>query len=390
MKIDLTAPERIADPFPGYEEVRAEGDVVWNETMNTWMVPSDRLCREILSDFSHYVLDGTLEAFLFGENAFIAIDDKTRHDELRDVWISVFQPSSLGNLSGIVLQIVQQLIAPLSHRLRDGEAVDVASVFCRSLPVLVISELLGIAPELRPRMVKWTDDMVAAVEAHGDTAAPQWIAAEVAQEALAQCLYEQIEYRRAHPESDLISRLVQSTVGKRLSPLALMENCRLLMFAGNETTAKWLAQAIFILGKHPASLREVVSNPALIPAALEEVMRWETITQITERKVRGAPAMIGDKPMQDGETIHLLIGAANRDPARYSEPASFDIHRERKSHLGFGHGLHTCVGAPLARLEAKIALSEFLKNFGDYQVEGEPIYTNFMGRWPDAVPIRLN
>lgn len=388
MDIDLTAPEQMRDPYPGYERIRAEGKVVWNDKMKTWMVVSDHLCRKIFMNYSQANV-GAVEVELFGEEAFISIDDKKRHDVLRNVWEIAFRRSTLEALRPRILSIIGDLLDPIEKRLRDGEAVEMISAFCRDLPVQVVSEMFGIPKEMRPTMVEWSDAMLDSLTAMGDTTAPNWIAGENARVAFAAYLLDEIKQRRAKPGDDLISRALSSDAGKQISDEDMMHNCRQLLYAGNESTSKWLSASIAIFGKYRDTLKAVSENHALILPAMEEVMRWDGISQIMPRLVRNGPIEVEGVTLQDGQDILLVLGAANRDPERYADPARFDIHRERKNHLGFGLGLHTCLGAPLARVEAEIAMSRFFDRIPDYELDREIEFMGYVGRGPTEVPIRL-
>ena len=231
--------------------------------------------------------------------------------------------------------------------------------------------------------------MVESLLAQGDSQAPASIAAEAAKQSLADFLLQEIRRRRVRPGQDLISQIVSSEIGRSLSDDAIMYNCRQLLFAGNETTSRWLAQATYVLGTHPGDLRTVSADHSLVPAMMEEVMRWDAVAQMLPRRVRGAALELDGVSVPAGQDVLLLIGAANRDARRYENPAAFDIHRAEKGHLGFGFGLHHCLGATLARLETSIAMPRFLKIAADYVIDGEIHYSNPMARSPDAVPIRL-
>lgn len=391
MKVDFLAEDFIQDPYPVLEELRAKGSIVWNELNNEWLVTNDRQCRKILADFNRFGARGTPEAATFGDQAFITMDDRPRHDYLRGVWSHAFQPTALEKMRPFIEELSDRLISSLDERLRAGEAVDVVRAFCRELPAYVISAMMGIDEEMRPAIIKCSDDMAeAAFLAGDDFSAPAWVTAEESKQLLADILYGEIARRRKDPGDDLISQFVCSDVGKSVDDLDIMINARQLLFAGNETTAKWLANAVAILAMHPEILREVVDNPDLVPGAMEEILRWEAVTQLDPRLAREKSTMMDGVEIKEGERLCLLFGAANRDPARWDDPARLDIHRNAKGHLGFGFGLHNCLGIGLARLEADIVMRRFLRTISDYSLAEELHYSLFGLRAPDAVSIRLN
>lgn len=164
-----------------------------------------------------------------------------------------------------------------------------------------------------------------------------------------------------------------------------------LVFAGNETTAKLLAQIVVTLAAHPEQRRAVASDPSLIPAAVEEVHRLETITHSVFRDVLGSPATVGGVEIPADARITLLLGAANRDPARWERAHEFDVRRPKRPHLGFAFGLHSCLGMNLARLEAQVFLERLLDALPDWQVRTPVDYgTNYAVRGPAAVLVSVS
>jgi len=202
-------------------------------------------------------------------------------------------------------------------------------------------------------------------------------------------LLDQIRYRRAHPGDDLISQIVHAPIGRTLSDPAIMENARQLLFAGNETTAKWLGHCIVVLARHPQVMAEVRANPALLPNAIEEVMRWEPVVGLTFRTLRGGDLELDGAPLKQGQRLLVLTAAAGRDPERYVDPHRFDIHRELKANLGFGYGMHSCLGVTLARLETQITLARILERLGDFELAGDVTYASYVLRGPEVAPIKL-
>ncbi len=388
MDVDFGSVEMARDPYPTLEEIRAQGPLVWNGKMNTWMATSDAHCRRILSDYRCFGIEGTFEAQLFGADAFISMDDKARHDQLRGVWSESFKPPSLETLRLIIADVAQGLLGAVEDRLHDGEVVDIIGAFSRDLPAYVILQMLGLPREMHPSIVKWSDDMGDATSAGDDYESPKWRAGERAKLELSDYLLGEIRDRRGDPRDGLISEMVNSGVGETLSDGELLQNCRQLLFAGNETTAKWIAQAIAVFSNHPKARQEVVENRSILPKALEEVMRWESVTQGGPRLVRGNMELAGVE-LTDGDQLFVLVGAANRDPDKYEQPLSFDIYRALKPHLSFGVGMHNCLGAGLARLEAKIAMSSFFDRFPNYQTVGEVKYGGFILRGPSSLSIQL-
>lgn len=394
MDIDLYSPEALKNPWPTIEKIRAEGPVVWNGRMDRWMITSDKLVRRVLMNFERFTVENKRAGpSLFGPDAFIGIDDKERHDALRGVWSVAFQRGSLEQLRIVIAEIADRMLDGMEAKLRGGETVDAIRELCRDLPAYVIAHMLGVSENMRPKIVEWSDLMGAAVgfpPSEWTAENPAWVAAETARQNLADHIMEQIEYRRRNPGDDLISQIVHSEIGKTLTDQAIMENSRQLLFAGNETTAKWLGHCMVVLGQHPQVLEEVRQDRGLLANAVEEIMRWEPVVGTTFRSLRGGDIEIEGATIRDGDQLMVMTGAANRDPERYERPGEFDIHRAFKANLGFGYGMHSCLGVTLARLETQITIGRVLDRIPGFRLAGDVTYSSFQLRGPQVVPVALH
>lgn len=388
--IDFHTPEAVRDPWPRVAKARAAGEVFWNALAGQWVVTTDRLCRRVLLDFESFSLKAVTAPF-FGESAFIAIDEREAHDALRGIWSLAFQRASLERLEPIIAEIAEAMLTDILDRLSAGEVVDIQAALCRDLPAHVIAYMLGVPPEVRPKIVAWSDDMGAGggVPLAERNTHPRWLASERAKADLAAYLFEQIAFRRSQPSDDLISQIVHSDVGRSLSDAAIMQNARQLLFAGNETTAKWLGHIVVTLAENPDARNELIAQPSLLPSALEEVMRWQPVVQSIPR-VAAQDASIGESQVAAGQQIMVLVAAANRDPSRFVDPDRFDIHRPPKAHLGFGYGMHSCLGVTLARLEARVTTERLLARLPKYALAGPVDYGAFGLRGPSRVPVALH
>lgn len=392
MDVDLFSEETAQDPWPVLERIRAEGPVVYNDRVGTWMVTGDRLNRKILLDPVRFTLEGAIGTQVFGPEAFITIDDKKRHDALRGVWAVAFQRASLESLRPVIARLADRMIDAVEPRLRAGETIDADAELCRNLPAYVIAHMLGVPEEMRPNIVKWSDDIAHAIGLPPNASLdsdPVWLRAKEAKLALRDFLLKQVGHRRNQPGDDLISQIVHSEIGKELSDEAIIANSRQLLFAGNETTAKWLGHSLVTFAQFPDVRAEVVENRALLPQALEEVMRWQPVAMTLPRLIRGGDIEIEGVVVPQGAEMTLLTGAANRDKARYDEPEKFDIHREFKANLGFGFGMHSCIGVTLARLEAEVVISRVLDRFPDFALAGPVEYGHLAVRGPSHLPLAL-
>lgn len=385
-RIDIAGYATAADPWPIVNATRAQGAVLWHEDYGRWIVTTDRAVRKVLIDFQHLTVEGTGLEALFGADAFIAMDDRRRHDDLRGVWTEAFRKPALDRLRPQVESIVDALLAPVIARIGAGEAVDLVDALCRPLPTRIIALMMGVPDEAVADIVRWSDAMAAGGASYGVEA--QAIAdREAAKADLADYLARLLAERRRTGGDDLIARLAVAEIARGMSDDQLVQNLRQLLFAGNETTAKWLAHIFVTYGERPDDRRALVADRTLVPAANDEVMRWQGVVGTVVRKVRGGAIDVAGVTMADGDAVTCLIAAANRDPARYAEPDVFDIHRVPQPNLGFGVGFHNCLGSVLAKLEAEVAVDRLLDALPDYVLTSPPRYSALPLRGPS--PVRL-
>ena len=248
--------------------------------------------------------------------------------------------------------------------------------------------MMGVSGEMTATVIRWADDMARAtvggfpIDYAND---PYWLASESAKAELGTFLFEQLHWRRGHPGEDLISTMVHSEASKRLSDEAMMVNVRQLLFAGNETTSNWLGHIAATFGSFQPEWRAIGAQRSLIPGAVEEVLRWQGVTQVMMRSVGGEGATLAGQRLAPGDELVMLLGAAGRDPERHEHADTFDIRREARSHLAFGYGLHTCLGAILARMEALEVTNALLDALPAYRLAEPVSYHNFSLRGPVAV-----
>jgi cytochrome P450 len=389
--IDLMSPELAADPWPALQALREQGPVIWHETHKRWLLTGDRVIRKVVLDFDRFTVEGTVVEDLFGADAFISMDDRHRHNQLREVWADAFRPAALKAFRATVAKIVDDLLDPVAEKLNDGEAVDLTDGVCRSLPTLVIALMMGVPQEMLADVVRWSDAMAGGGANYLSDAARNAAirAREEAKTGLADYLCQLIHLRRKNPRDDLISIMVKSDAAKTLADAQLVQNLRQLLFAGNETSGRWLGHLFLTYAQNADVQRELAKDRKLIVAANEEVMRWQGVIGTLPRRLRGGPIDIGGIQLADGDHVTCLIGTANRDPASFENPDAFDIHRKPQPNLGFGVGLHNCLGAVLARMEAELAVSALLDRVPGFVVTAPHRYTSLPVRGPLPVTIAL-
>ncbi len=390
--VDIMSEAVAGDPWPLLRQIRELGPVVWHDDYGRWLVTTDSETRSVLSNFQRFTVQGTVVETLFGKDAFISLDDRTRHNELRAVWTKAFRHASLQMLRPAIESIVDRLMDTVAARLRNGEVVDIGAAFCRPLPTAVIALMMGVPESMLPDVVRWSDAMASGGPSYLSESNERDLiqqTCDAAKVALASYLLSLIQQRRQRPTDDLISELVHSAVGQTLPDDHLMQNVRQLLFAGNETSAKWLSQIFLTYGERPELQTRLRADPELIFGANDEVMRLDPPVGTLVRRVCGGPITVAGVDMADGDDVTCLIGSANRDPARYLHPDAFLIGRAATPNIGFGFGFHVCLGLPLAKLEADIALRRFLANIPPYVVAGPYSYTSLPMRGPQPVTIAL-
>jgi len=338
------------NPFPWYRLMRETQPVYYNPQYHFWQVFGYEDVQRVLSDYTSFssVFGGGGERRDPLGSSLISMDPP-RHRQLRNLVTQAFTPRSVAQLSERITAIVNQLLEQVAATGR----MDIIDDLAYPLPVIVIAELLGIPHADRERFKVWSDAVVGAT--YPEDGDPQ---AEMSEYFL-----DMIARRSREPKDDLISALLDAQIdGQHLNQRELLGFCILLLVAGNETTTNLIGNAILCFDEHPEVMEQLRAEPALVPGAVEEVLRYRSPVQFMYRRTV-ANTTIRDQEIQAGQMVLAWIGSANRDEAQFPNPDSFDIRRTPNRHIAFGHGIHFCLGAPLARLEAKIALTMLLERF---------------------------
>lgn len=351
--MQYTKEDRLLNPFPWYSMMRKTDPVHYYEQYNIWQVFRYDDVLRVLSDYAAFSssFGGPGEDPL--SNSLISMDPP-RHRQLRNLVTQAFTPRSVARLADRITTIVTEL---LDKVVANGH-MDIVDDLSYPLPVIVIAEMLGIPQEDRERFKLWSDAIVGVgtVAASGNNP----------QQEMGAYFLNMIEQRRQDPEDDLISALLAAQIdGIHLDQRELLGFCILLLVAGNETTTNLIGNALLCFDEHPEEVMEQLrATPELVPMMIEEVLRYRSPVQMMYRHAV-ADITLGDRNIRAGQMIMAQIGSANRDEAQFPDADTFDIHRTPNRHIAFGHGIHFCLGAPLARLEAKIALTLLLERLQD-------------------------
>jgi cytochrome P450 len=384
-------PSVLADPFPLYARLRDEDPAHWSPRLKAWVLTRYEDVRRVCLDTNNMSSDrlrpffATLpspEAAKVAELAryltlWMVFRDPPEHTRLRRLAAKVFNVRSINALRPNIEALTQWLLDGLAQRME----FDFIGDFAMPLPALVIIDMLGAPREELARLKRLSDEMALFIGSARD-AAEKYERAGAATREMAGMFRELIAARRAQPQRDLLSELVAlDDGGDRLSDDELVAMCILLLFAGHETTTHHLANGLRALLRFPQELEKLRANPALAPAAVEELLRYDGPIGAQVRIVQEPQTMHG-KTLKAGDRVFLLMNAANRDPRAYPDPDRVDLSRAGVPHLTFGFGAHICLGFPLARLEGQVALPAVLARWRRLELASDSI------EWMDSMVLR--
>jgi cytochrome P450 len=364
--LDLFSPAMRRDPFTAYARLRAASPVVRLEPFDVWLVLDYAGVKRALADHDAFSSDLSHIPGHGNPGEWFLFFDPPRHTKLRALIAKAFTPSVVAGLEPRIRELSRELLDHLAGR----EVIDLATDYAVPLPMRVIAEMLGVPAADWPRYRRWSDVILTLANTFTKDAA--------ATQAVAEYRAVTAEMRTALPAlvadsrpDTMLARLAHAEVdGERLTPAELLGFVQLLLAGGQETTANLINNAVLCFLDHPDQLARLRSTPGLVPGAIEEVLRFRTPGQWMPRATRRAVEM-GGQTIPAGKLVMVMIGAANRDPGQFPDADRFDITRDPNPHLAFGHGIHACLGAPLARLEGRIALTELLTRLERFELAGD-------------------
>ncbi len=342
-----------ADPYPIYAQLR-EGGPVQQSAMNFWPVSRYDDVSFVLKNhalFSSSAMGvGAVGGQSDGTRSIIS-SDPPDHTQLRGLVNRAFTPRMVAEMEPRIREITRELLA----RVAPTGRMDVVDDLATPLPVTVIAEILGVEPSRREDFKRWSNATIG-----NTTGAPSEDRTRDIDE-FQRYFADVVEARRRDPKDDLVSALVRAEgTDETLTNDEIISFAMLLLIAGNETTTNLIGNAMLALTEHPAELRKVVDDPALIPSMIEEALRYDSPVQFLFRRATEDVA-IGGATVPKGAGVVPIYASGNRDDRKYANAARFDVTRNPQGHLAFGQGIHFCLGAPLARLEAKVVFEELLR-----------------------------
>jgi hypothetical protein len=361
----LLDPEVLANPYPLYHRLRAESPVHWDPLLRVWVVTRYEDVIRVLRDFSAQRTPPPEQLTAMGLAALNPVAkvmlkqmlflDPSAHTRIRSLASAAFTPARVEMLRSHIREIIQNLLKPIALTGRMNVIADLAE----PLPCIVTAEMLGVPVEDHPQLKLWSQDFAEVLGnfQHNPDRVQRILKCT---EGMSNYFREMMHSDRLRPEGLVMSLKNAEIQGDRLTEDEVIANCIITMVGGQETTTNLLGNGVLALLRNPGELEKLRANPALVPSAVEELLRYESPTQYTGR-IAAQDTEIGSKVIKQKQAVFAVLGAGNRDPERFPNPDKLDIARQDNKHLAFGWGAHFCFGAPLARIEAQIAFEELLR-----------------------------
>ncbi|QQS11890.1 MAG: cytochrome P450 [Rhodospirillales bacterium] len=392
---DLGRPGTNADPFPEFARLRAEEPVHWSPAMKAWIVTRYEDVKRVALDNRGISADrltpffranpefqrGGVEHLMRYLNHWMVFKDPPDHTRLRRLFNKVFTPTAVENLRPNIEGVVADLLDAMDAKARAGGAIDWIADFAYPLPASVIMDMLGVPRADLRRVRVWSDD-IALFIGTAQVAGDKYRRADEGARLMAGYFRELVEARTRDPRADMISQLVLARDEKdALTTDEVIGTCILLLFAGHETTTNLIGNGLLYSLRFRDQWERLAADPSLADSAVEEWLRYDGPSGALAR-IAAADCELAGAAIRKGQRVFAFVNSANRDPEAFADAERFDIGRDPNPHLTFGHGIHFCLGAPLARLEARIAAVRLAGRFpGIHATGGTP-------HWHDSLILR--
>lgn len=352
--------EELLSPHGFYRSCRQARPVVYDEAMQAWAVYRYPEVKAVLTDYQAFSSERLAPRDEAGFRESLIATDPPRHRQLRGLISKAFTPRAINDM----VPRIETLSRELLDAVEDRGKMELVNDLAHPLPVIVIAEMLGVPAEDRPQYKRWADDLLSGTTnllERRDEAMERGRRVQAEMDAY---FLEIIAARRKSPREDLISHLLSAELeGERLCEEGVLSFCALLLLAGHITTVNLITNGMLCLLDHPDQMRHLRAHPEDMMSAIEEMLRFRSPVQWMAR-VAARDLELGGQRIEAGQMVLAFIGSANRDEAVFTDPDRFDVRRDPNPHLSFGHGIHYCIGAPLARLEGAIAMRAMLSRLG--------------------------
>ena len=373
--IDFRDPAVINDPYPFLAELREREKPIWHEGLGLFLAARHRDANEVLRNkslgriYKERLPESEWEVFNWLHSDSILDSEPPKHTRLRGLVLKAFNRNRIEALRPDITSITHDLLDQIESK---GSDFDLIADYAEPIPVKVIAALLGFPLSDEHLLRPWSQAIVKMYEVNPPR--EHQIAAQKAAEEFADYVYGLMKERKINPGNDLISELAQvEDEGERLSTHELIATCVLLLNAGHEASVNGFGNGMVALLEDNAERAKLFDNPdGLSATAIEEFLRFDSPLQFFERTATD-DVEIGGVLVEKGQKIVSLLGSANRDPEIFPHADKFDVARSPNPHIGFGAGIHFCIGAPLARLEMSISLPELVKRFPTLELAQDPI-----------------
>jgi len=398
----LTSAAFLGNPYPTLARLRAECPVYWSDAWNCWLVTSYEDNMAVFRDPEHFGNGGRFTRLFSQVSADVRQElellehhfvragglihsDPPAHTRLRNLVHLAFTPRRIREMT----EQIESIVVELLDAVQANGQMDVIHDLAYPLPATVIARLLGVPEADIDHFKQWSFEVLQ-FQTTAQAIPDVMRQSQDSLGAMRDYLKRLADMRRAEPRDDLMTALVRAEdEGDRLTEDEMLATCVTLMIAGHETTTNLIANGLLALLRHPAQMRRLQENRALMPAAVEEFLRYESPIQRNRRVIR-QDTMYGGQTMCEGQVLFQMLGAANRDPQVFPDPDRLDITRDPNPHIAFGFGIHFCLGAPLARLEAPIALSAILDRMPKIRLASEsPEWVPSIMRGLHSLPVEF-
>jgi len=376
--IDFTDPHFVADPYPALKELRNAPGPVWHEDMQIFLAARHADANDVFRNkslgriFKEKTPDFEWEIFNWLHADSILDSEPPKHTRLRSLVAKAFNRQKIEGMRPAVERITEQLLDAINKKLKDGKNFDLIADYAEPLPVKIIADLLGF-PESEEHLLRpWSQAIVKMYEVNPTV--QYQVEAKKAAAEFAEYVRDLATSRKKTPGPDLISDLASvEENGEKLNMHELVATCVLLLNAGHEASVNAFGNGMVAALQRPDQMRLLRETPREITnTALEEFMRFDAPLHLFERTAT-ADTVVGGVQIKEGQKIAALIGSANRDETVFSAPETMDLTRDPNPHIGFGAGIHFCLGAPLARLEMSVSLPALWEKHPSMQLAAEPV-----------------